>query len=447
MVRASVAVTRIASIKDRPATWKLHRDVGSQELRIGKQNTDSALGLAWLSGMKAAIKARVSMYQMFDIESRLHLSAGLPCVEILPLSSLKQHFSLAIASEANPHIFQYGLAAGYYRFREELSAFIGRQEGRIVEPSSLFVTNGATQGTLLALTSLNAQGAVIIAERPTYYPLVQLFKSIGLRVEFAPVDREGISVDAVKSILCRCGDTRVFIHCIPHFQNPSGASMSRQRAADLDRLVASHPNLWLLCDEVYRYLDHTGKAPGAPSSGDRVIRVGSFSKLLGPGFRVGWLELAPKALALLERSGYVQSSGGFNPIVARLLESVLQSTLADHIVQEWRRFLKTRQEVLISGLAEVFPEAEFTRPNGGYFLWVNLFNSLLSCEEFERDMKTRHGVVYLCGNRFACDPALCQTYIRLGYGTYSDDRLIGGLRLLRDGLRAWGASNGLHGPG
>ena len=339
-----------------------------------------------------------------------------------------------LKKEKDSELLQYGLSQGYLSFRQNLSNFIGEREQRVVNPETLFITNGATHGILLSIIATSDGNASIIVERPTYFPLLDLFKELGLKIYFADVDEYGISTNGIKKCLKKIKSGRVFIHCTPHFQNPTGVCMNEKRADELLDIVNNNENVWLLADNVYKYLDFYTKISKnlfTESRCKKIIQIGSLSKIFGPGLRVGWLETTEENIKTIEESGYVQSSGGFNPFVCRSIEIIIKSGYINKIIEIWASFLRRKQQKLITDLRKIFPEAKFTVPSGGYYIWADLKNSLLSNSSFREFVKNNKNVIYVPGTKCAGSPNLYQTYTRLGFATYNGGQLSQGLKRLR----------------
>ena len=321
-------------------------------------------------------------------------------------------------------------------FVKNSPCLFGRREERVVDPECLFVTNGATHGILLSIVALSAGRASVIVERPTYFPLLDLFRELNLDLYFADVDDEGISSSDIKRHLKKIKGT-VFIHCTPYFQNPTGVCMSERRAVELYNIMKKNKNIWLLSDNVYKYLSFTSRvSPNILDSSvtKKIINIGSFSKILSPGLRVGWIEAEKSVIHSIAESGYVQSSGGFNPIVCRLIENIIGTKEIDKIIETWIKFLKKKQYELVEVVKDLFPESLFSVPDGGYYIWVNFKNKLIANASFREYMKKEKGIVYVPGIKCAGGSKLFKDFMRLGYATYKDDSLIRGLKIFKKGL-------------
>ncbi|MFA6963775.1 MAG: PLP-dependent aminotransferase family protein [Patescibacteria group bacterium] len=380
---------------------------------------------------------------MFDIHDRIHISAGLPCVSVLPFSRIINQMSLDLSKEKDPNLLQYGFSSGYPRFKRILANFIGGKERRILNPENLFITNGATHGILLSIISLSGGRASVIMERPTYFPMIDLFKELNLSLHFADMDSEGISVDMILSHLRTIPhEENVFIHVTPFFQNPTGVCMSKDRARKLVEIIKENKNTWLLVDNVYKYLNFAEIEYDDILSKDlgRIINIGSFSKIFGPGVRLGWIEAEKSVIEKISESGYVQSSGGFNPISARLMEGIIQNQDMNMIIEIWVKFLKRKQKELVTELRDIFPKSSFRTPAGGYYIWTDLKEDLIADDKFRQFAKDKKGIVFVPGIKCAGDSNHFRTYLRFGFATYKDDELITGIKKLKEAIIEFNAS-------
>jgi 2-aminoadipate transaminase len=250
-------------------------------------------------------------------------------------------------------------------------------EGMTLEPDELLVTTGGQQVIDLVCKTLLDPGDVVIAEAPTYPGAVPVFSSYQADVVQIEMDADGMRIDVMEATLDRLdADGRVpkFIYTVPSFQNPGGVTMSLERRRRLVQ-VAAERELLVLEDNPYGLLRYEGE-PLPPlyalDGGEYVIYLGTFSKILSPGIRLGWVT-AP---------GPVLSKIKLGKQAADLCTSSLTQQLVDVYFQEgrWRDYVqdlcavyRQRRDAMLDALAEFFPrEAEWTQPSGGLFIWATL---------------------------------------------------------------------------
>src|SRR5215213_971756 len=324
-------------------------------------------------GMKSS-----AMRDMMAITARpevISLAGGLPDTSTFPSEDVAALMA-RVAADASARALQYGPTEGM----DELKACIVEvmaAEGMDVGADELLVTTGGQQVIDLVCKTLIDPGDVIVAEGPTYPGAVPTFGAYQADVVQIEMDDHGMRVDLLEEALDRLkleGRTPKFIYTVPTFQNPAGVTMALDRRRRLVRLAAER-ELLVLEDNPYGLLRYEGE-PLPPlyglDGGEYVIYLGTFSKILSPGLRLGWTA-APRPV--LEK---------FN--LGKQGADLCSSTFAQHFVieyfaqRDWRKLLGAlselyhrRRDTMLDALDEHFPrEAEWTRPRGGLFIWATL---------------------------------------------------------------------------
>eukprot|EP00697_Spironema_sp_BW2_P017867 gnl/Spiro4/9688_TR5147_c0_g1_i1.p1 gnl/Spiro4/9688_TR5147_c0_g1~~gnl/Spiro4/9688_TR5147_c0_g1_i1.p1 ORF type:complete len:438 (+),score=133.10 gnl/Spiro4/9688_TR5147_c0_g1_i1:81-1316(+) len=280
--------------------------------------------------------------------------------------------------------------AGTAGFRAALSHFISSSSDFASaslsgpQPDEIFVVPGISYGLEFLCTHLGvARGSTIVVEDPTYFFALKLFEQQGLRIVGVGVDADGLCVDQLEALL---QTQRVALcYVISAHQNPFGCTLSHERRQRLVDLSHRH-SFSVLSDEAYQYLTYDGPPPPPPlASYDcdtqhpaSVFSLGSFSKLLSPGLRVGWIQTRKSLVADFAALGAIMSGGGLCGYTGALVESMLTSgALAAHLAVISRDFGQ-QADVLHTALSRRFPQDDpqtallFRRPLGGYFLWIRL---------------------------------------------------------------------------
>ena len=294
---------------------------------------------------------------------------------------------------------QYGAGYGSLRFRQALAAWLAaeyaaqqpppeRVDGGVWPPvvraDELLVTNGASQGLSLVCRVCARPGDVVLVEEATYFLALRVFASYGLRCVPVALDpATGIDVADLEAKL-RAHAPKL-LYTIPTFQNPTGATVPLAARHELVRLCQQHGCV-VVADEVYQLLPFEPQdAPPTPlwalcGAETGVVSLQSFSKLLAPGLRLGWIQSRDRALlAALEGDGVVASGGGLNPFAAEVVRPLLlpredghkPALLSEH-VQQLRAAYKARAEALYGAVERWLPQARTTRPRGGFFAWLTL---------------------------------------------------------------------------
>lgn len=306
-------------------------------------------------------------------ENMIDLGVGQPDLALLPWEMMRQAADHRL-QQPERGLLQYGLEKGDGYFRRALAEFLSHGYGTAVSPDYLFVTNGASQALDLICTLFTKPGDLIFVEEPTYFLALRIFAEHQLRPVCLPIDEQGLVIEALEEALAQ--ETPVLLYTIPTFQNPTGVTLPPSRRKRLLELSQTH-GFYLVADEVYQLLGYAS-APPAPFGShveayDRVLSLGSFSKILAPGLRLGWIQAAPAVLQRLAGSGMLDSGGGLNPFVSGIVRSVLELGWQEEhlggLRNEYRRRAAALSQALRRHLAGV---ASFTEPEGGFFIWLKL---------------------------------------------------------------------------
>ena len=371
---------------------------------------------------------------MSTTDTVIDFGNGQPSLSLLPVDALRVAADHALA-QGDATLLQYGVDPGDEGFRTSLADFLTRRYAAPVAPSRLIVSAGISQALDLVCTRFTRPGDTIFVEEPTYFLALDIFRDHGLRVVGIPSDHDGLRIDALRSALTQ--HRAALLYTIPSFQNPSGATMSAERREQLITLSREH-ELLVVADEVYQLLDF-GTAPPPPlatyEGADRVLSLGSFSKICAPGLRLGWIHGAPALLDTLTQSGVVQSGGGLNPFASGVVKSLIDVGLADTVLDDLRRAHAASAAVLCDALRTQLPHTTFVEPRGGYFIWLTFPGSVSAAALLTT--ATRHGVTFHPGARFAGGGAFPHS-ARLSFAHYNADELVEGVRRLAVamGLRA-----------
>ena len=357
----------------------------------------------------------------------IDLALGHPGVDLLPLDALRAAAAGGLAGE--PSLLQYGAERGSPAFRKRLAELLRRVGGQSDDPARLLVTSGASQALDLLCTLHARAGDVVLVEDPSYHLALRIFADHGLEVVGLEGDAHGVRPDALEAALARpeVADRARLLYLVPRFGNPTGASLGAGRAAQVSE-IAARAGLTVLSDEVYRLLGFGGDAPPSLATPDRphVLALQSFSKVLAPGLRLGWIEGDPARLDVVEASGLLQSGGGLAPLSEALVGELLASGEAVRHLERLRRVYEARAAALTDALAAELPEARFGRPQGGYFVWVHLpgldADGLL-------DVAAPAGVRFAPGRRFRPD-GRPDDHLRLSFSHHPPERLREAVRRL-----------------
>lgn len=360
-------------------------------------------------------------------EGVIELGVGHPTPDLLPLSEMREATAHRFA-QGDPYFLQYGAERGDGHLRGELAAFLTAQYGVPVLPEELFISGGVSQALDLVCAMFTQPGDVILVEDPTYFLALDIFRNHGLRIVSVPVDEHGLRVDLLPALVAEHRPR--LLYTIPTHQNPTGTTLTLDRREALVRLAQEHDFL-VVADEVYHLLTY-GDAPPPPMSRwvdtGQVLSLGSFSKILAPGLRLGWVHARPDRLEVLARNGMVASGGGLNPVGAAMVRSVLELGLLPGYIGRLRDTFRGRAGALTRALDPLREHGlSFRVPQGGYFVWAGLPPGVDSAALL--DVAVREGVRFQPGNRFS--PSLTQGgRARLCFAYYGEEGLQEGVRRL-----------------
>ena len=321
-------------------------------------------------------------------------------------------------------ILSYGTGGGYGPLRE----LLGERHG--VDPARVFLTTGGLQGFVFyAAVQLARRPGRVLVEAPTYDRPLKLLRWQGVDVVALEMDDEGLEPDALEAELRRGGDVS-FLYSIPTFQNPSGRTLSEKRRARIAELVRTY-ELDVLEDDPYGLVRYEGTAPPALrelEGGERVTFTSSFSKTVAPGLRVGWF-VVPEAMraAFDERavSTYISP-----PLLPQAVVYELHARGAfEPNLERIRGILRSQRDAMLTGLeSELAGRATWSRPEGGYFLWVDFGEGLDTAALLER--ATEAGVTFVRGADFFPAGGGGTSSARLAFSYESPERITEGVRIL-----------------
>lgn len=307
----------------------------------------------------------------------IELSWGQPDANLMPVEKIRQAAEVALA-EAGADALAYGANAGPGALLSWLRERIERTEGRAVAPEEILITAGNSEALDQICTLSTRPGDVALVESPTYHLAARILRDHPLELVPVAVDAGGLNLDALQAALTalrREGRSARMLYTIPTFHNPTGVTISLERRQVLVELAANEGFL-IVEDDVYRELAYD--APAAPSlwslaSRGTVARMGSFSKSLAPGLRLGWITGPAELVQRIANSGLRDSGGGANHFAAMVVAAFCGLGLYDDHVAELRAAYRARRDALLGALeARMPPGVTWTRPGGGFFVWVTL---------------------------------------------------------------------------
>ncbi|MCA9710865.1 MAG: PLP-dependent aminotransferase family protein, partial [Myxococcales bacterium] len=257
----------------------------------------------------------------------INLALGQPSPRLLPLERIAEAAAARLGPGADRLVLQYGVIEGPESFREALADLMRVRYRYPITASELLVTGGISSALSFVSQVFARPGQPVVCSDPTYFLAAGIFESQGLPIVGIPVDEHGLQVDVLEQRLA-AGLRPAFVYCIPSFHNPTGVELAPARARHLVALAERYDFL-VIADEPYVMLSADGVPPPCMVSYDegraRVLSLGSFSKILAPGLRLGWLHGAAPLLERFAAHGALRSGGGLNPLVTSIVHGVIAS--------------------------------------------------------------------------------------------------------------------------
>lgn len=359
----------------------------------------------------------------------ISLSGGMPDVSLLPPSSIKKAVASACGDD-RPVALQYGATNGRLQTRQVICDLM-RDIGVRAKPDHVLITSGAQEALDLIAKAFINPGDIILAEGPTYLGALQAFSAYEPDVHCIPFDNEGLRTDLLEEELKRIGkgNSRLkFCYVIPNFQNPGGVTMSPVRRKRLLELADEYDFMVIEDDPYGRLRYDGGHVLPLKALSDKVVYLGTVSKVFAPGLRTGWI-VAPKdvlARINLIKQGTDLCGSSFDQVV---VEHYFTDTPWERTLQKFVGTYRERRDAMLAALQEYFPtEATWTHPEGGFFVWVTLpayfdTDSMLS-EALES------GVTYVPGNSFFPDGKAGKNSMRINFSYESPENITEAVRRL-----------------
>ncbi|PDQ35427.1 MAG: GntR family transcriptional regulator [Candidatus Lumbricidophila eiseniae] len=368
---------------------------------------------------------------LFAVASRpevVSLAGGMPCVSALPQEVVLDSVA-RVMREQGPIALQYGSGQGIPALRGQILDVMAL-EGIQGSVDNVVTATGSQQALDLISKLFLDPGDVVLAESPSYVGALGVFSAYQARVVHVDTDADGLIPEALKQTITRVhneGRRIKFLYTIPNFHNPAGVTLSATRRPEIVAVCQSN-GILILEDNPYGLLHFDEPPPNALQSldPDGVVYLGTFSKTLAPGFRVGWT-LAPHAIReklILATESAILSPSSFSQLV---VSEYLASTDWQAQIDSFRGVYRERKEAMIDALSEFLPHLTWTNPRGGFFVWLSLPDTLDSKQMLPRAV--RELVAYTPGTAFYADGRGHQA-IRLSFCYPTPDAIRLGVRRL-----------------
>jgi 2-aminoadipate transaminase len=359
----------------------------------------------------------------------ISFAGGLPSPKTFPIAEFAAA-SERVLREDGKAALQYASSEGFAPLREHVAASLPWN----VDPNQVLITTGSQQGLDLVAKVLVDEGSRIMVETPTYLGALQAFTPMEPTVVSVASNEQGVDIDDLQAKVGEGADAARFLYVLPNFQNPTGRSMSEARRAALVERAAAL-NLPLIEDNPYGdlWFDAPPPAPLTARNPEGGIYLGSFSKVLAPGLRLGYIvapaSVYPKLLQAKQAADL--HTPGYNQ---RMVAEVIKDGFLDRHVPTIRALYKSQCEAMLAALEKEMAglDVQWNRPDGGMFLWVRLPEGMSAIELLPKAVDA--GVAFVPGAAFYADAADPRT-LRLSFVTASAEQIGIGMAALAKAIR------------
>lgn len=341
----------------------------------------------------------------------ISFAGGLPAPELFPIAEMRAAFNDVLAADDAPSALQYSTTEGFQPLREHLAGAL-KERGITARPADILLTCGSQQALDLVAKVLLDPGDTVLLERPSYLGAIQVFQSYQTRFATVATDEHGIIAEALEEAIITHHPKLLYV--IPAFMNPTGITMSLERRRAVCALLEQY-RIPAVEDDPYGELRFTGEPVPTLKSFDRqgwVIYLSTVSKTIAPGLRLGWVAAEQELMAKL-----VQAKQGVDlhtgTLTQRAVHHYLAHSDAAGHVKVIREEYGRRRDAMIGAMERTFPASvQWTRPEGGMFLWVTLPSHVDSTELLPRAIGEK--VAYVPGAPFFADGG-GQNHMRLNF--------------------------------
>jgi len=367
----------------------------------------------------------------------IEFRSGHPDLALLPAAGLLHAARIVLEREPRQAL-SYGAEQGPACLIRQLCDWMERVEGAAPPYEQVMITGGSSQAMDMLCMLLTQPGDLALVQSPTYYLALRVLRDHQLELLPIPSDDHGIRVDALEEKLNSLqsqGRKARLLYLVSTFNNPSGVTLKAERRKGLAALAERY-GLIVVEDDVYHELWYDSPSPPSLYSlvpAGPVVRLGSFSKILAPGLRLGWMLASPEIVQRCTKSGLLDSGGGLGQFTAHVVAAFIELGLLDEQVETLRTKYQQRRDLLIKALENHLPkECHWLKPGGGFFVWLRLPPGVDSSVFLP--IAEAAGVSYVPGALFHADGA-GRRYCRLNFTMVSTDELEEGARRLGAVLR------------
>jgi len=335
-------------------------------------------------------------------KSMISFAGGMPNNDLFPVEQIDEIYN-ALPDDLKKLSFQYGPTSGFPPLVRSVGKYLKRK-GLSIDKNKILITTGSLQAISIITQEFVNKGDIILTENPCFVGALTVFETYGADIHGIPIDENGIVISELKKKIKSLDKKPKFLYATPNFHNPAGIIYSLERKKELLEVLKEH-HIILLEDDAYNdlYFKKADKFLTKPmkaieNSGVEIIYTGSFSKILGPGFRLGYMLASPEIYEKAEtiKQALDACTSNFTQILAN--EFMQKNKLNPYLKFLRKEYLK-RKKKLDKCLKKYMPEeVSWNEPKGGFYVWLKLPENIRSTDIFKRSVKK--GVVFVTGRTF-----------------------------------------------
>lgn len=379
-----------------------------------------------LSGVQGSMIRE--LFKLGASKDIISFGGGNPSAETFPCKEIEQIAAKGLTE--NPvSLLQYGLSEGYTPLRDTMKQYMQKKEGITFDNNELFIVSGGQQCADLVTKALVNEGDVVLTEEPAFVGCLNTFRSYGAKLVGIPMEEDGMNTEALEAALKNYDNVKL-LYTIPSFQNPTGITTTLEKRKKIYELCCRY-NIAVLEDNPYGELRFSGETVPSLKSMDtegRVIYAGSFSKVMAPAFRLGYLifdKSLTEPMTVAKQCTDVHSNVLFQYICH---EYISQFDFEKHL-EESRRVYRHKCELMLDCMKKYFhPAVSYGHPEGGLFVMAFLPEGM-DAQPFVREAIKR-GVLCVPGAAFLADGNRVSNGFRLNYSTPTDEQIRRGIEIL-----------------
>lgn len=369
-------------------------------------------------------------------KNMISFAGGMPNNDLFPVKQIDEIYN-NLPEDIKKLCFQYGPTSGYPPLIKSLETYLGKK-GLPVKNNKILISTGSLQAISIITQEFVNEGDIILTENPSFVGALSVFETFGAKIHSIPIDKDGIDILALKKKIASLDVTPKFLYVTPNYHNPAGIIYSPQRKKQLLE-VLSGTGIILIEDDAYsdlyfneaeKYLTKPMKSYGVKDV--EIIYTGSFSKILGPGFRLGYMLASQE---IFEKAETIKQA--LDACTSNFMQILGNEFLAQHKLEGYLDFLRAeyleRKNLLQKNLEKYMPEEiTWNEPKGGFYIWLKLPKHIKSTHIFEESVNK--GVVFVTGRTF--DPASKKDdRLRLSFSNMPKNSIEEGVRVLAQAIK------------